>query len=174
MTRPSSVGSPTRWRTTTPTAPSASFSADEPSVLRGFNETLDFEPVASHNGLVVLRRLRPRPLFGQSIEEGPPAASFASATPSLAPSPSSHPSPSATTQARAPLRRRQRPRLRAPRRRRAPPHPDLLLQRGPLHAPPPPVKAVPPLYPLVTGRTVHWLCNPEPLPPLRYLSGLDR
>ncbi|KAE8783826.1 hypothetical protein D1007_42657 [Hordeum vulgare] len=63
-----------RWRTSTPTAPSASFCADEPSVLRRFNETLDFELVASRDGLVVLHRLRPRPLFGQSIEEGPPGS----------------------------------------------------------------------------------------------------
>ncbi|XP_044949929.1 translation initiation factor IF-2-like [Hordeum vulgare subsp. vulgare] len=46
-THPSSAGSPTRWRTATPTTPSASFSVDEPSVLHGFNKTTATIPPTS-------------------------------------------------------------------------------------------------------------------------------
>ncbi|KAI4979577.1 hypothetical protein ZWY2020_016330 [Hordeum vulgare] len=156
-----------------PTAPSVLFSADEPSVLRGFNETLDFEPVASRDGLVVLRRLRPSPLFGQSIEEGPPGSvlrvchSFTGVV-SVLPSVSirdyrKHALLSVEDNDRAfeilvaderlcihiySFREGRWGPIRAalPRRQSRQFHDS---------------------YPLVMGRTVHWLCNLEPLP-LRY------
>ncbi|KAM3278458.1 hypothetical protein ACQJBY_045993 [Aegilops geniculata] len=150
--------------------------ADEPSVLR-FNESLAFEPVASRDGLVVLRRLRPRPLFGQSIEEGPPGSvlrvchSFTGAV-SVLPSVSirdyrKHALLSVDDNGRA------FELLVADERLRIQIYSSREGRWGPVRAALPRRQSRPfhDSYPLVIGRTVHWLCNPEPLPPGRHLSG---
>ncbi|KAE8805856.1 hypothetical protein D1007_18005 [Hordeum vulgare] len=151
--------------------------ADEPSVLRGFNVSLDFEPVASRDGLVVLRRLRPRPVFGQSIEEAPPGSvlrvchSFTGAV-SVLPSVSirdyrKHALLSVEDNGRA------FELLVADERLRIQIYSSREGRWGPVRAALPRRQSRPfhDSYPLVIGRIVHWLCNPEQLPPLGHLFG---
>ncbi|KAM3058243.1 hypothetical protein ACUV84_001557 [Puccinellia chinampoensis] len=150
--------------------------AAQPSLVR-FDESLVFEPVASRDGLVVLRRLRPRPLFGQSLEEGPPG-SVLRVVNSVTGHVSVLPSVSIRDYRKHALLNvedhgrsfellvadeRLRTQIYSSRDGAWSPVRAPHLQRGsrPFHD----------SCPLVIGRTVHWLCNPEPLPPGRHLSG---
>ncbi|XP_051178016.1 uncharacterized protein [Lolium perenne] len=148
----------------------------EPSLVR-FDEPLVFEPVASRDGLVVLRRLRPRPLFGQSLEEGPPGSvlrvvNSVTGETSVLPSVSirdyrKHALISVEDRGRSfellVADERLRTQIYSSRDGAWSPVRPIHLHRGsrPFHD----------SCPLVIGRTVHWLCNPEPLPPGRHLSG---
>jgi len=150
--------------------------ATEPCLIR-FDESLVFEPVASRDGLVILRRLRPRPLFGQSLEEGPPG-SVLRVVNSVTGDVSVLPSVSIRDYRKHALLNvedngRSFELLVADERLRTQIYSSRDGAWSPVRAPNLPRGSRPfhDSCPLVIGRTVHWLCNPEPLPPGRHLSG---
>lgn len=146
--------------------------SDDPAVIC-FDESLTFEPVAARDGLVVLRRLRPRPIFGQCVEDGPPGSDLRvcnsiTGHSSILPSVSIRDYRKHALLAVDDLGRsfellvsdeRLRTQIYSSRTGRWGPVRAAQIQR--------PSRPFHDSQPLVIGRTVHWLCQPDPLPPGR-------